>query len=134
MYVPEMSSTTFSIATVLAPICQAAMSIPHTERGALWFVVGLLGFWGWVAVVTVFLVWGAIELISRYGSSANGCTPLFNTMVGSLTFTVFESLIALVFGTLFGKGIYCTPIPYTFYAIAFPSTWLFLVAIGFWVY
>ncbi len=127
-----MSTTTFSIATMLAPICQAVESIPHTERGAFWFIVSYVGFWGWTTVIAILSVWTIIELRFRFGSSSNDCTPLFNAFVGSFTFTVFESLIALIFGTLFGNEIYCTPIPYTFYLIAYPLTKLFLIAIGFW--
>ena len=134
-----MNPPTFSVSTasLLTTACQIANSIPTTERSAFWYVVGFLGFWGWFAVIAVFLIWGAVELIGRFGSSANHCSPAFNTAVGSLTFAVFQSLVYLLFSLfskLFGAWIYCTPWPNLSYMLVFPAVWLFLVGIGFWVY
>jgi hypothetical protein len=125
------------IAPLLSSACQIAGSIPTSERGIFWYFVGLLGFWGWAAVIIVFLIWGTTELTLRFGSSANRCSPAFNSAVGSLTFTVFQSLVYLLFGVfskLFGSWVYCTIWPNLSYLIVFPAVWFFLVGIGFWVY
>ena len=134
-----MTPLAFSISLTpfLSTACQIADSIPTSERSAFWYVVGFFGFWGWFAIIVAFLIWGAIELTFRYGSSANNCSPAFNTAVGSLTFAVFQSFVYLffdIFSKLFGPWIYCTYLPSLSYLIVFPSVWIFLVGIGFWVY
>jgi hypothetical protein len=64
----------------------------------------------------------------------NALTRLFNVFVGSLTFAVFQALLYLIFEGIFGDWIYCTPLPNISYFLVFPGVWLFLIAIGFWVY
>ena len=130
VYVPGMSTTTF--AALLPTVCQAAMSITTSVRSTYWFIVSYFGFWGWVIVIALFLIWGTIELLFRFGSSSNGFSWEFNVAVGSLTFAVFQSLVYLFFDKLFGNGVYCLPWPYPFHLLVFPSVWLFLRAIGFW--
>jgi hypothetical protein len=134
LYVPEMNSTTISIAPLFSAVCQIASSIPTSERNAFWFVVGLLGFWGWLIIIVAFIIWGAAELIFRFGSLANGCSREFNVAVGSLTFAVFQAIVYVFFDKLFGGWIYCTVWPNLSYVIVFPAVWLFLRGIGFWVY
>src|SRR5258708_17902775 len=107
-----MTSTTFSVASLFPTACQAAMSMMTSGRNTFWFFVGLLGFWSWMIAAMLFLIWGAIEFIFRPGSSANGFSWEFNVAVGSLTFTVFQSIVYLFFEKLFGDGIYCLPWPY----------------------
>jgi hypothetical protein len=124
----------FSLTSFLPTICQITASIPTSERSAFWYIVGLLGFWGWVAVIVAFVIWGAIELTLRFGKSANHCSREFNVAVGSLTFVVFQGLVYLFFDKLFGAWIYCTIWPNVSYLLVFPAVWLFLFGIGFWVY
>jgi len=129
-----MTPPTFSVSLVplLSTACQLADSIPTSERSAFWYVVGYFGFWGWLAIIVAFLIWGAIELVFRFGSSSNGCTPAFNAAVGSLTFAVFEAILYFFFSTFFGNWIYCTIWPNLCYVLVFPSVKLFLIGIGFW--
>jgi hypothetical protein len=119
---------------MLPTVCQAAMSAASSGRATAWFIIGLFGWRGWLVVGIIFIVWGTIELMFRNGTSANGCTWLFNVAVGSLTFTVFQSLTYLFFSKLFGDRVYCLPWPYPFHIAVFPSVWLFLWGIGLWVY
>jgi len=129
-----MDPTTFYTTYFFPSICQIVTSIPTSERSAFWLIIGLLGFWGWVAVIIAFLIWGAIELTLRPGKSANGCTWEFNVAVGSFTFAVFQSITYLFFSKLFEPSIYCTIWPNLSYLLVFPLVWLFLRGIGFWVY
>lgn len=127
-----MNSTTLPVFSLLPAVCQIAQSIPKTERSAFWIIIGLLGFWGWFFVIIVFIIWSTAELVGRFGSSSNDCTPLFNAAVGSLTFAVFEALIYFFFSKFFGNWIYCTIWPNLCYLLVFPSVKLFLIGIGFW--
>ena len=86
-------------------------------------------------VVLVLLFWVIKELVMRNKNkynSANGFTPDFNKMVGSLNYVILQVLTYFLLSFVFGNAIYCMPWPYVAHAIVFSLNWTILNAVGFW--
>jgi len=109
-----------------------------SPAGQFWQFVTTLWSEYWLWIVLGLTIWIIYEVLTRNGTahynSKNGFSPTFNRVVGSGTFLLIQSSTILILTLLFGRGVYCTPLPYVIHSIIFGLTWLLLFKIRFWVY
>jgi hypothetical protein len=120
---------------ILGPICSAIGDIPHTTISSIWFVIQYIFSHYWYILIPIIVIWSIAEIVGRFGSSDNSCTPVFNSFVGGGVFLISEKLIYFVLEHISGSGVHCgTLFLRSFYLLPFLTTGLFLHAIRFWPY
>jgi hypothetical protein len=123
---------TSSILSVVPLFCGAISSMSKSWRTQFWFLVTSIGWVGWLVVGAGIVVWTEIEIIGGFGTSSNGFSWRFNVMIGSVTFTIFQAIIAFILSTIFGDGIYCLGWPLALHLLPFGLTGVFLRWINVW--
>src|SRR3989339_1314900 len=80
-------------------------------EGILWQVIlQLQAYWLWIGLGITFIV--IVELITRHKNeynSANGFTPEFNRLVGSLSYMLLQLLLYFFIYLIIGNVAYCFP-------------------------
>jgi len=103
-------------------------------EGILWQVIlQLQAYWLWIGLGITFIV--IVELITRHKNeynSANGFTPEFNRLVGSLSYMLLQLLLYFFIYLIIGNVAYCFPWSYTAHALVFSLNFFILHGIGFW--
>ena len=127
------------IAKLLPNVCKQIFDFGEKSSAAqFWQIITV--FWSeyWLWILTGLIVWIIYEVLTRHGNahynSKNGFSPTFNKVVGSGMYLLFQSITYFVLTFIFGAGIYCTVLPYFIHPIIFFLTWVFLIAINFWIY
>ena len=131
--------TTSTLPLYLPTFCQQLFGSTAKSPAALfWSFVHSLWPWGWPLVLIGLTLWVVYEILTRgsgvHYDSANGFSPTFNRVVGSGVYLLFQAITYFFLRTIFGDGVYCTPLPYIIHSVIFGLTWLSLYAVGFWVY
>ena len=102
----------------------------------LWSIAKVvwIQFWPYILVACFVIVAGVILqiIMIRIGGHEMRLPSAFNVFVGSLTNLVFFFLLLLLAYLLLGTDVIDGDWFAVIEAIAFPATWLFLHAIGFW--
>jgi len=103
----------------------------------LWFIFKeiFITHWPYIVGFIIIVISGVIlQIIMLKSGSRSKLSSGFNSMVGSLAYTLFcliyFAIAYLIFGSQVVDSIWLT----VFGALAFPSTWYFLRGIGFWYY
>lgn len=130
---------TLTLSTLLPQICrQLFENTPKSVAGQAWFLIS--NFWDryWLWIIIGLGLWIIYELLTRNGrwhyNSKNGFSPGFNRFIGSGTYILIQTIIAVLFVRIFNSTIYCYPWPYIIHLLSFVSTRYFLKIIRFWIY
>lgn len=87
----------------------------------------------WIGAGLLLIV--LVEILTRHKNaynSANGFTPEFNRLVGSLSYMLLQMLLYFSIYLIVGNVAYCFPWPYTAHALVFSLNFAILHGIGFW--
>ncbi len=105
-----------------------------SSEGVLWqALLQLQDYWVWIGLGIAFIV--TVELLNRHKNdynSANGFTPEFNRLVGSLSYMLLQLLLYFSIYLIVGNVAYCFPWPYAAHVLVFSLNFAFLHGIGFW--
>ena len=105
-----------------------------SSEGVLWqALLQLHDYWIWIVLGISFIV--TVELLTRHKNkynSANGFTPEFNRLVGSLSYMVLQIVLYFSIYLIIGNVAYCFPWPYAIHALVFSLNFAILHAVGFW--
>ncbi len=94
-----------------------------------------LTYWPYIIGFFVFVIAGVvIQILMLRSGHRNKLSAGFNSLVGSLTYSLFFLIQLLICYLIFGAQVIDDIWFTTFGAISFPATWAFLNAIGFWYY
>jgi len=95
----------------------------------------LVIYWPYIVGFLVFVIAGiVIQILMLRSGHRNKLSAGFNSLVGSLTYSLFFLIQFLICYWIFGSQVIDDIWFTTFGAISFPATWAFLNAIGFWYY
>lgn len=126
-------SSPFSIGEICAVIFSQTS---HTIYATVLELVIFLWPWYWLLIVLGLGGWIAFEITTRNGTihhnSENGFSPVFNSFVGSCTYTGLQTFFFFILTSLFGSGVYCFVWPFAIHILIFLSTGKLLHVIGFW--
>ena len=113
------------------------LDVPTSQSSAGVFWKSALGlwadFWPYILVIVAFIV--VSELLTRHKNpynSANGFTPDFNRLAGSLSYMLLQLLVYISIYFIFGNIAYCFPWPYVAHIAVFSLNFAILHVIGFW--
>lgn len=105
-----------------------------SPEGIFWqILLPLKEYWPYILIGIAFIV--IVELLTRHKNeynSANGFTPEFNRLVGSLSYMVLQVLVYFAIKLIVGDVAYCMPWPYILHASVFSLNFAILHGIGFW--
>lgn len=105
-----------------------------SSEGVLWqTLLQLQDFWIWIVLGIAFVV--TVEMLTRHKNeynSANGFTPEFNRLVGSLSYMLLQILLYFSIYLIIGNVAYCFPWPYAAHALVFSLNFAILHGVGFW--
>ncbi len=90
-------------------------------------------FWPYIIGLLALIV--ISELLTRHKdpyNSANGFTPDFNRLVGSLSYMLLQLLLYFSIYLIVGNIAYCFPWPYVAHILVFSLNFAILHGIGFW--
>ncbi|MFA6077338.1 MAG: hypothetical protein WC735_04680 [Candidatus Paceibacterota bacterium] len=103
----------------------------------LWFFAKeqLLIYWPYVFGFFIFVVAGVVlQIIMLRSGGHSKLSAGFNRLVGSLTYFIFFLIFFSISYWVFGSQVVDSIWFAVFGALSFPTTGLFLRAIGFWYY
>lgn len=111
--------------------------IPTSQSFFGRFWKGALTVWVdyWPYIIGFFVIVVISELLTRHRNpynSANGFTPDFNRLVGSLTYMLLQLLLYFAIYLIVGNVAYCFSWPYIAHVLVFSLNFAFLHGIGFW--
>ena len=89
----------------------------------------------WLFIVIGLAIIVIVEIFTRHKNSynsANGFTPEFNRIVGSLSYMLLQVLVYFSIKLLVGDVAYCMPWPYALHLFVFSLNFTILHWIGFW--
>jgi hypothetical protein len=124
----------------LGQICSIVSDFSvNTLPSIFWTVIKYTIAHYWYVIIPVLLLFVIWELGTRGQSgfgykSANGFSPLFNILVGSLVYALNYELLSLVFSLFVGDYAACIVLMGGLHPIVFTATWIELIITGFWVY
>lgn len=120
---------------LLGLYCQTVGSIPSTMAG--WFWVAIKALWPWYAIgiIVFFIAWTLFEIFLDTGwKSENNFSPVYNRIVGSGVYALFQGLTYLILTGIFTQLVYCRPWSLVVHYFVFLLTGGFLHLIRFWPY
>lgn len=111
------------------------MSTSQSLFGQFW--KGVLTVWVdfWPYIIGLLALIVISELLTRHKNpynSANGFTPDFNRLVGSLSYMLLQLLLYFSIYLIVGNIAYCFPWPYVAHILVFSLNFAILHGIGFW--
>jgi len=94
-----------------------------------------LTYWPYIIGFFIFVIAGVvIQILMLRSGHHNKLSAGFNSLVGSLTYSLFFLIQLLICYLIFGAQVIDDLWFAIFGAISFPATWTFLNTIGFWYY
>ncbi len=112
------------------------LDVPTSKsaEGIIWqILLQMKEYWLWIGVGLLVIV--LVEILTRHENSynsANGFTPEFNRMVGSLSYMLLQLAVYFSIHLIVGNIAYCFPWPYVAHALVFSLNFAILHGIGFW--
>jgi hypothetical protein len=113
------------------------LDVPTSQSPAGLFWQATLNLWTdfWPYILGFLALIVISELLTRHKNpynSANGFTPDFNRLVGSLSYMLLQLLLYFSIYLIVGNIAYCFPWPYAAHALVFSLNFAILHGIGFW--
>lgn len=112
------------------------INVPTSKsaEGIIWqTLLQMKEYWLWIGAGLLFIV--LVEILTRHKNtynSANGFTPEFNRLVGSLSYMLLQLLLYFSIYLIVGNIAYCFPWPYAVHALVFSLNFAILHGVGFW--
>lgn len=113
------------------------IDVPTSQSLVGQFWKGILTIWTdfWPYILGILALIVVSELLTRHKNpynSANGFTPDFNRLVGSLSYMLLQLILYFSIYLIVGNVAYCFPWPYVAHTIIFSLNFAILHWIGFW--